>query len=154
MFYRYRFESQIYSSLSRIPLHVRMKLDLAGLKISLQTWLALSPEGRWTLCHLPADTQEEREVFAAFLNWLCRHSSVAGADQVSPADPLWEQGDRIPDAVVSKARQWGLTLALDEWAGWNLCERYAVVKLSSSQYEVEKFYEAVEEFSQRRRSPE
>ena len=39
MFYRYRFESEIYPSLNRIPLHVRMKLDLAGAKISLKTSL-------------------------------------------------------------------------------------------------------------------
>ena len=58
MFYRYRFESEIYPSLSLIPLHVRMKLDITGVKISLKTWLSFSVEECWVLCHLTVETEE------------------------------------------------------------------------------------------------
>jgi hypothetical protein len=49
MFYRYHFESEIYPTLSLIPLHVRMKLDITGIKISLKTWLAFGNQPGYRL---------------------------------------------------------------------------------------------------------
>src|SRR6266536_578206 len=72
MFHHYRHESDIYPSLSRIPLHVRMKLDVTGIKISLKDWLAFSIEERTVLCHLPVETEEEKQVFSSYLDFLSR----------------------------------------------------------------------------------
>ena len=58
MFNRYRYEAEFYRTLNRIPLDVRMKLDLAGVKISLKDWLAFSFEERTVLCHLPIETDD------------------------------------------------------------------------------------------------
>ena len=55
MFNRYRFESEVYESLDRIPLDVRMKLDRTGAKISLKDWSAFSLQERWALCDLPVE---------------------------------------------------------------------------------------------------
>jgi hypothetical protein len=35
MFHRYNYEAEYYSALTRVPLDVRRKLDLAGIKIAL-----------------------------------------------------------------------------------------------------------------------
>ncbi|MDE0214180.1 MAG: nitrate reductase associated protein, partial [Deltaproteobacteria bacterium] len=72
MFHRFQFEAAFYPTLERLRFHVRMKLDLTGIRVSLHTWQTFSMEERRALCHLPADTDEEREVFAAFLDALAR----------------------------------------------------------------------------------
>jgi hypothetical protein len=74
MFHRYQYESETYPSLSRIPLHVRMKLDVTGIKISLKDWLAFSIEERTVLCHLPVETEEEKQAFASYLDFLSRRA--------------------------------------------------------------------------------
>ncbi len=72
MFHRYQHESDSYPSLSRIPLDVRLKLDVTGIKIALKDWLAFSIEERTILCHLPIETEEERQAFTSYLDFLSR----------------------------------------------------------------------------------
>lgn len=147
MFYRHRFESEIYPSLSLIPLHVRMKLDLTGVKISLKSWLAFSLEERTVLCHLPVETEEERKNFSSYLDFLSRRYLGEEAARVpAVADPPWENLDRIPDSVQAKSMERGNTVTFEEWRGWNLCQRYALFKLSISKNEPEQFYQALREF--------
>ena len=147
MFYRYRFESKIYPSLSLIPLHVRMKLDLTGVKISLKSWLAFSLEERGVLFHLPVETEEERKNFSSYLDFLSRRYFGEGISLVPPmTDPPWEDPGRIPDSVEAKSKETGHAVTLKEWSQWNLGQRYALFKLSISKNEPEQFYEALKEF--------
>ena len=97
MFHRYQYESDIYPSLSRIPLHVRMKLDVTGIKISLKDWLAFSIEERTVLCHLPVETEEEKQVFhptsiSLSRRYLRRARDDDGRDEQLPL------GQRAPSA--------------------------------------------------------
>ena len=63
MFHRFQYEKDFYPDLERLPLHVRMKLDLAGIKLSLKQWLAFHIEERTAICHLPVDHEDEKQVF-------------------------------------------------------------------------------------------
>lgn len=147
MFYRFRFESEIYPTLSRVPLHVRMKLDLTGVKISLKSWLGFSMEERTVLCHLPAQTDEERKVFSSYLDFLSRrHFGEEVALVVPAADPPWEERGRIPEPVQAKGREAGRPVTLEEWSQWHPCQRYALLKLSASKNEPEQFFAALREF--------
>lgn len=147
MFYRYRFESEYYPSWSRIPLHVRMKLDLTGVKISLKTWLTFSLEERSVLCHLPVETEEERSNFSSYVDFLSRRYLGEKAASAPPVtDPPWEDLGRIPDSIQDKGRKGGRGVTLTEWSQWNLGQRYALFKLSISKNEPEQFYEALREF--------
>lgn len=96
MFHRYDFEAEYYPALTRLPLDVRRKLDLTGVKIALKEWLAFSLEERIVLCHLPCDTDEEQAVYGRYLDFLCRHYFGNGAER---------------PAVMSKAL-WGLKKSL------------------------------------------
>ncbi len=147
MFYRYRFESEIYPSLSLIPLHVRLKLDLTGVKISLKGWLAFSLEERWAVCHLPVETEEERKTFSSYLDFLSRRYLGENAASVPPiTDPPWEDLGRVAEPVQAKSKKIGKAVTLKEWSQWNLLQRYALFKLSISKNEPELFYEALREF--------
>ena len=154
MFYRYRFESEIYPSLSRIPLHVRMKLDLTGVKISLKDWLVFSMEERGVLCHLPVETEEEKKNFSSFLDFLSRRYLGEKVALVPPAaDPPWDSPGRIPDSVQARSKETERPVMPAEWSGWDLCQRYAVYKLSISKNEPEKFNEALQEFREQASKP-
>lgn len=147
MFHRYRFESEIYPTLSRIPLHVRMKLDLTGVKISLKTWLAFSIEERAALCHLPAEIEEEKTTFVSYLDFLSRRYFDEEVVLISPVtDPPWEKLNRIPDSVQSRSKETGRAVTVQEWSHWDLCQRYALFKLSVSKNEPEQFFAALREF--------
>ncbi len=147
MFYRYQFESEIYPSLSLIPLHVRMKLDITGIKISLKTWLAFSVEERWVLCHLPVETEVERENFSSYLAFLTRRyvgEELARVQAVT--NPPWEDSGQVPDSVRAKCDGIDRPVTLEEWSQWNAYQRFALSKLSVSTNEPEKFYQALQEF--------
>src|SRR5437879_13659951 len=70
MFHHFRYEAEYYPTLSRLPLDVRMKLDVTGLKISLDDWLSFSFAERTVLCHLPCASDEEKSAFRAYLDFL------------------------------------------------------------------------------------
>jgi hypothetical protein len=154
MFYRYSYESEIYPDLSRVPLHVRMKLDLTGVKISLKGWLAFSLEERWALCHLPVETEEEKKNFSSYLDFLSRRyfgEKVALVPAVT--DPPWEDPSCIPESVEGMSQKKGRPITLREWSRWNIHQRYALFKVSTSKNEPEEFYGLLSEFRKETSKP-
>ena len=147
MFYRYRFESDIYPEMSRIPLHVRLKLDLTGVKMSLKTWLAFSLEERAALCDMPVETDGEKRAFTRYADDLSRRYFGEKVGLAPPVTEMpWEDQDRIPDSVEAKGREVGHPVTPAEWRAWNRYQRYALIKLSVSKNEPELFVQALKEF--------
>ena len=70
---RFDFESDIYETLSCVPMAVRHKLDCAGVKITLKQWEALPPAERRILCELPSDSVATESSIRASLS---THSRV------------------------------------------------------------------------------
>ena len=149
MFYRFRFESETYREMSRLPVHLRMKLDLTGIKISLKDWLAFSYEERLRLCEAPVETGQEKTRFAAIVDSLLERHTGVGAVRVPPLTAApWEDPRQIPPAMLDKGTARDRPVNPEEWSRWNPCQRYALIKLASSKNEPEKFYEALREFRQ------
>jgi hypothetical protein len=147
MFNRYQYESETYPSLSRIPLHVRMKLDVTGIKISLKDWLAFSIEERTVLCHLPVETEEEKQVFASyldFLSWRYRGEPVATTAVMSSS--LWDGAHRVPEPVAGKSAPQIPEVTVEEWRCWKSYQRYALYKTALSQSDPEQFFAILKEF--------
>jgi hypothetical protein len=147
MFHHYRHESDIYPSLSRIPLHVRMKLDVTGIKISLKDWLAFSIEERTVLCHLPVQTEEEKQAFASYLDFLSRRyrgEPVAKTEAMS--DSLWDSVLQVPATVARKSASQIPPVTIEEWRRWKSHQRYALYKMALSQSDPEQFFAVLKEF--------
>lgn len=145
MFHRFRYEAAFYPSLSRIPLHVRMKLDLVGIKISLKDWLAYSFEERAALCHLPAEDAEEQRVFANYIDLLCRRyrdTPVEIAERLDSA--RWDAG-AIPAEVAQKSAACFNTVTITEWQSWEPHQRYALYKTAVSKSQPEAFADVLSE---------
>jgi len=105
MFHRYDYEAEFYPKLTRLPLDVRRKLDVTGIKISLKDWLSLSLEERSVLCHLPCDNDEERQVFAAYLDFLIEKYCGKATYKSDPMDSAMWSGWLCPLKSRRKARR-------------------------------------------------
>ena len=132
MFYRFDFEAQFYSTLERVPFHVRMKLDLAGVRVSLNTWRAFTLEERRVLCHLPVDTDEEREVFAAFLAAVAQTRAAVEVARSPALDADAWAAAAVPEAVAARSEGEGVPVTLAEWGRWAGHERYTLYKTALS----------------------
>lgn len=139
MFHRYDYEAQYYPELSRLPLDLRRKLDLAGIKISLDEWLAISLEERTVLCHFPCEYAEERQRFGSYLDFLTKKYLGKPTERIAPLDPtLW--GERtVPDAVAQKCAALAQAITPVEWRRWQSHHRYALYKTATSNNQPEAF---------------
>ncbi len=152
MFYHFRCESEFYPTLSRLPYHMRMKLDLAGVKFSLKDWLAFSFEERMVLCHFPIDTEDEWQAFIAYLEFLSRKYLGAPLVLTAPVNRLlWDTMDPIPELVAAKSAARNQSVTREEWTRWNSCYRYALYKTAISKNEPEAFYDLLGELRQEKR---
>ena len=145
MFHQFQYESEYYPTLSRVPLDVRMKLDVTGTKISLRDWLALDFAERTVFCHLPIESAEERQAFVAYMDFLShryRNKSVETAAALNSA--LWSPS-RVPEPVIEKSVSRAGAVTPEEWARWQSHERYALYKTATSTKQPEAFVQILAE---------
>jgi len=146
MFYGFRYEEEFLPTLSRLPLHVRMKLDLTGIKLSLNDWLAFGMEERMVLCHLPVDGADEKRAFSAYMDFLCEKYRGTAVKRVPPlGDAAWNDPNQVPSPVLERTAAEGKAVTLQQWQGWNVHQRYALYKTAVSKNEPEKFFAVLEE---------
>jgi hypothetical protein len=145
MFFRFAYEAEFYPALNRLPLHVRMKLDLTGIKISFNDWLAFSFEERTVLCHLPIETVDERQAFTSYLDFLSRkyRGEPVATTKMMPRW-LWDR-TRVPEAVAQKSAATSHAVTLAEWSDWQAHQRYALYKTAISKSQPEAFEKVLDE---------
>lgn len=151
MFQRYDYEAEYYPSLSRLPLDVRRKLDLTGIKISLKDWLAFSMEERMVLCHLSCDDDEERRVFTDYLNFLLGKYCGKPADKSEPMNGAQWSASSLPGAVAEKSAELCAAVSESEWRSWPEHHRYALYKTAVSKSQPEAFERVLGQLRQRTR---
>ena len=142
MYLRFAFEGDVHETLATIPLAVRRKLDLAGLKLSLAAWTAMTRAERLAVCHLPVDDDGDLAVYREALTGF---SERAG----HPAVPLeggpldgsaWGRA-RVPETVAARAPK----LSPSQWSALSEEERYVLLKLSEARRSPEKLNAALRE---------
>jgi len=129
MFRRFDFENEEYATLELIPMSVRRKLDLAGVKLHLNQWQALSRTERLAVCHFPADSSEEREVLAAFLAEAVKRCGGGELSTMTPAPDTAADAGYMPPEVARLISE--LQLNGENWSRrFDPDERYALAKLT------------------------
>jgi len=146
MIRKFKFEDEIYSSLSCLPMAARRKLDQLGIKIGLEQWQNFSRGERLMICHAPITTEDEIEALRLFLN------EVTLAKCGTSPKPLSEEKRQgvnppasVPARLVESAQKSGVTLTQAAWASLDDDERYALIKLGVEK-ESHKLKAALEEF--------
>jgi hypothetical protein len=137
----FNFEQDFQETLHCIPMAVRCKLDVAGIKLKLGEWLKLSEEERGELLSSPS------EVFAERVRHLveAKTGQRPGILEVPKTLP-WEDVSQIPSDLLSKAQTEGVPLTLSVWAVLSPLQRFALIKLSRPSHENKNFQPACREF--------
>lgn len=145
----FNFERDFASSLRCVPMAVRLKLDLAGIKLTLRQWSRFTVEDRQMLLHLPCETAEEIDDYRITLVELV----AARADEL--AKPLaedvvaaeWEQTDSVPKVLLDYADFIGVSEpTLAQWAGLSRLQRFTLLKLTRDHHDNINFVPAMREF--------
>jgi hypothetical protein len=146
MIRRFKFEDEVHHSLACVPMAVRRKLDRVGVKVSLEQWQTLAQHERLAICHLPTDSDEERNALKTFLEETVQARSGAAikalSDEVKrsaepPAAP--------PKRLVENAQSAGITLSQTVWERLDPDERYALIKLGGGAEQSHNFAAALHE---------
>jgi hypothetical protein len=126
----FSFEQDFLGSWRCIPLCVRRKLDLIGLKLKLSHWLAMSQPEREEIVRWP-DEPQSLNALRAHLQRLTAAMSDGEAKPLPPAvaEP-WQQTDVLPEEVLRAAVQRGVSLSVRQWALLAELERFALCKLA------------------------
>ena len=143
----FQFEMDFASSLRCIPMQVRYKLDLCGIKLKLPQWNQFSTEDRQKLLDLPCQAPDQVQIYRETLQRLVQEATgEIATDLPVAAAPEWENEANIPDSVGEKASEMQVVLTVDQWAKLTPIQRFALIKLSRSTHENRNFMPALEEF--------
>ncbi len=144
----FRFEADFVDAGIRcIPMIVRWKLDLVGVKMLLSTWVRCSFSERQQLVSLPCSAEGEKELYRAFLFGLSeKYTGRLPAMLAVPASTAWEQVQEIPADLQAQAAAHGWSISLQQWARLSLLQRFALLKLCRPGHENRNFPLAMVEF--------
>ncbi len=126
----FAFEQDFIGNWRCIPLCVRRKLDLCGVKLKLNHWLLLSKDQRQTLVDWP-DGADALGQLRQHLRDCTRTMADGMAKDLPPVSSApWQQVEVLPDAVQEAATARGVLLSLEQWARLSELDRFALCKLA------------------------
>jgi hypothetical protein len=138
-----KFERDIDPDLRHIPMLVRMKLDLCGVRIELKSWQALSDADRALLIEQQADTRREVADYITSLQRLCgQYALHSMSAEGLNARKAWLTARPVPPPVSAMLARVGSDL---DWSALGTFERYVLTHLARGDA-FEKFSSAVVEF--------
>lgn len=138
---RFRFD-RTPEGLDLMPLDVRYRLDLVGLKLSLAAWQGLDLAVRIELCTHPVSTDGERADFIARID-----AHVASVPRIGPAPqpPPWCSDEGFA-TVSARASELGFALQREAWNALDDEQRYGLFKTSAKGKREARFVDALREF--------
>ncbi|MFM8935512.1 MAG: nitrate reductase associated protein [Vulcanococcus sp.] len=139
------FELDFVGSWRCIPLCVRRKLDLIGLKLKLNHWLALSQPQRQELVDWPDTPQALQGLKQHLLD--CTATMADGQARLLPpaqGEP-WQLDGCVPSHVVQAAQERGMALSPASWSQLSELGRFALCKLARPGHDHHNLDAALEE---------
>lgn len=145
------FENEYSEDLHFIPIGMRYRLDLAGLKVGLEAWLGVPVPERFFLLDMPVGTARDIVVFR---ERLMRSLADCHAPSIICADPAdWGNNLPSPQSVRDACVSAGMPLEESLWVRLPELQRYALRKLSLSKRQPDAFRKALEEFAAVKQDP-
>ena len=142
----FRFEADFAKDLRCIPMAVRRKLDLVGVKLGLPHWHRLSAAERQRLLAWPDDAAGLGQLG----DWLRQRTAAMPEGEAKALEPArqepWQRADLCPEILLEACRELGLRLAPNGWSRLGELERFALVKLSRPGHEHRNLPHALAEF--------
>jgi hypothetical protein len=145
----FEFERDFAASLRCIPMAVRLKLDLSGIKVSLREWSRFTRDDRAALLHAACSSPAEIGAYrAGLVELIAARSGVAATELPVATAPAWDD-IRSGHAIVA-AYAISLGLASPDIARWAMLkplQRFALLKLTRSGHDNVNFVPALYEFA-------
>jgi hypothetical protein len=141
------FEADFARDLRCIPMAVRRKLDLAGVKLKLVQWHGLEGAERERLLAWPDDAA----AIAALREWLLERSARLPEGPAKAMEPArgsaWQtEGGDWPEAVLRSCAELDLVVRAEGWRGLDELRRFALLKLAHPGHEHRNLPRALAEF--------
>lgn len=130
-----------------IPMIVRLKMDLVGIKLKLAHWSKFNPKERLVLSIQACTTKAQQGLYCAYLTWLIRERTGEEPVLMEPDEhPLWRRTDTLPAELSEKAAEFGWTITIKQWKHLSELQRFALLKLCRPGHENKNFPKAMKEF--------
>ncbi len=130
-----------------IPMIVRKKMDVVGIKLKLAHWSQFNKKERLVLSIQACTTAEQQRLYGTYLTWLIRKYTGEEPVLLEPDDhPVWQVTDNIPAELREKAAEFGWTITIHQWGSISELQRFALLKLCRPGHENKNFPKAMMEF--------
>lgn len=143
----FQFEADFIATLRCIPMIVRYKLDICGIKLKLAHWHQISLPERDTLVTLPCFTPGEIQNYQNYLKELVfKYTGTYPSLLPTDPHPPWLDSTTLPKQLIEKLETLGARVALEQWQDLTPLQRFVLVKLSLPSHENKNFPRAMAEF--------
>lgn len=126
----FAFEQDFIGSWRCIPLCVRRKLDLVGLKLKLSHWLEMSREQRQALVDWGDSPEHLAQMRDQLRAWTASMADGVLKDLPPAQTEPWQLKDQLPDQLLDAARRRGIDLTTQAWMSMRELDRFALCKLA------------------------
>lgn len=144
----FRFETDFAGALHCIPMCVRLKLDLVGIKLSLKQWNRIPLSERQHLVEGPCDTRPEADEYRSQLMRFIEEYTSSKPEEV-PLDPAppWADAGHAPARLGSYSAALGVSPPSSaQWSSLTPLQRFALFKLTRPGHSNDNFIPAMREF--------
>ena len=144
----FEFETDFAGALYCIPMAVRRKLDLCGVKVSLQQWNRFTLEQREHLVARECDTPDETD---AYLREVVRLLDARAGDTPEflegDTGTEWKDTSVVPQRLIDYSHERDVPApSAAQWAALTELQRFALFKLTRPGHANENFIPAMREF--------
>lgn len=140
-------EDFIEENVRCIPMIVRFKMDLVGVKLKLGEWSRFKPNERVELALKPTSTIYERTEYQFYLCKLINQYTKNKPSIIDiDSNPAWTDVTGLPSLLQEKLKEFDVELSLDLWSKLTELQRFALLKLCRSGHENKNFPKAMKEF--------
>ncbi len=149
----FAFELDFAGTLRCIPMIVRLKLDLVGIKLTLRQWSRFERSERHELVQRPCDAEDAVKAYRRYvLDIIALRTDEPPVDMSIDPCPAWAEIDSVPERLVRYAQD--LELApptLEQWRAITPLQRFTLFKLTRPGHDNDNFEPAMQEFGLGRR---
>lgn len=144
----FQFEKDFAGALYCIPMAVRRKLDLCGVKVSLKQWNHFALAEREQMVAQNCETAGEVDDYGRYVVSVIENRTTGPAQLLERDDGAeWNGTMGVPQRVVDYAIERDVDPPTPaQWAGLSPLQRFAIFKLTRPGHSNENFVPAMREF--------
>jgi hypothetical protein len=140
-------EDFIEHNMRCIPMIVRFKMDVVGIKLKLSEWSKFDPSERVKLATYPTTTAVDLENYKDFLTHLIIfYTSNTPTAIAIEKHPAWNILDIVPSELHENSLEQGVFMTTAAWRRLTDLQRFTLLKLCRPGHENKNFRSAILEF--------